>query len=322
MNEQVPFIIYAPLSAYRYQNTSFQRSSALAELFPKTKFIDTTTKETKFSYLSRKLYIHSGIEIVVNEFTPKYMPRDSYVYIESPWLLSFDYIKALKRYNTIILNFVDNLRFSHNRYPHLLRKLKLADIIISTKPKDVGFFRSLGTRAKIQIIDNGVNLKFWPRIPQHEKKLKFDFVFFGSYEKVRRNCLERLADAGFSVAIVGNNWGNCSLVIGGDTFGTELAQFLESGRLAINFLREMNQDSQTTRTMELGSLGIPTIHQASECHRRIFIGCGDCFFQTENFVSDCVRVLQEDRGKLADAQYRVISNDYSYQKIYRDLFFG
>ncbi len=85
-----------------------------------------------------------------------------------------------------------------------------------------------------------------------------DLVFVGTYEKERRASINRLARRGMSVVVYGNGWRRSVLAPEVDLRPQQLAldytRAMHTGKVALCFLRKINRDRITRRTMEIAAM--------------------------------------------------------------------
>lgn len=130
----------------------------------------------------------------------------------------------------------------------------------------------------------------------------YDVIFIGSYENERAQLMEKLASDGISITIFGNGWNKYKnqksrLNIKYDELiGKDYVDALRSAKVALGFLRERNQDTQTSRSFELPASGTATVLQASSTHSELFVDRHDLIlFDTyESLKQSIIQLLNNE----------------------------
>jgi spore maturation protein CgeB len=109
---------------------------------------------------------------------------------------------------------------------------------------------------------------------------RYDLVFVGTVEEERMRGILKLAEAGFTIAVYGNpasrrgaNWEglrHSRIFAGPPAFGFDYARKLHHGKVALCFLRKINRDLITTRSVETPAMGRAMLAEKTEEHDRHF----------------------------------------------------
>jgi spore maturation protein CgeB len=152
---------------------------------------------------------------------------------------------------------------------------------------------------------------------------RFDLVFAGACERERLGSLNALCEAGHSVVIYGGDMGRWrakdlhpGIVSRPATFDQSYVQALHHGKLALGFLRKMNRDQITQRTMEITASGRPMLAEKTSEHDDHFIDGVEYagFRSDEELVALAGRYLADDAARLElgrRARLRCLNSGYS-----------
>lgn len=234
-------------------------------------------------------------------------------------------VRRLPRPPIVIGYSPDDMAARHNNSAWFVQCLPLYDGFITTKSYGVQELSALGCR-NVVFVDNAYDpLQHRPILDATGLPIAFDtdVGFIGSYERDRAEMIEFLARAGIPVVIRGNGWESVkSRQIPGITilpalYGTDYARAISATRINLTFLRKMNRDLQTTRTIEIPACGGFMLAERSDEHARLFRdgheavlfdGPDDLLTKTRLYLDH-----ESKRAAIATAgRTRCIEADYSY----------
>lgn len=219
----------------------------------------------------------------------------------------------------------DDMAARHNNSTWFIQCLPLYDGFITTKSYGVAELTAMGGR-NVVFVDNAFDpLQHHPIATEDGSPIAFetDVGFVGSYERERAGVIEFLARSGIPVTIRGNGWeplavkGIQGITILPALYGSEYAQAISATRINLTFLRKMNRDLQTTRTIEIPACGGFMLAERSVEHIRLFRDEVEAvFFDTpEELVAKTRYYLahEAERAAIASAgRKRCVDSDYSY----------
>lgn len=237
-------------------------------------------------------------------------------------------LRAVRRLSTppIVIGYSpDDMAARHNNSAWFVQCLPLYDGFITTKSYGVQELSAMGCR-NVVFVDNAYDpLQHRPILEDDGSPITFetDVGFVGSYERDRAEMIEFLARAGIPITIRGNGWEPvASRRIPGITilpalYGTNYARAISATRINLTFLRKMNRDLQTTRTIEIPACGGFMLAERSAEHARLFRdGVEAVFFDQADELREKTRFYldhETQRATIAAAgRTRCIESDYSY----------
>ncbi|MEM6515880.1 MAG: glycosyltransferase [Bacteroidota bacterium] len=157
-----------------------------------------------------------------------------------------------------------------------------------------------------------------------------DVVFVGSKEKDRYDHIRFLAENGIKVNIYG--WGKPDaasyheniLFHDRHLFGEEFSAALGCSRIALNFLRKINRDLQTSRSVEIpASKGFMLAERTDE-HLKLFEeGVEACYFSSKEELLEKVEYYlnnKTERDAIAKAGFRrCYESNYTFENRMQEL---
>jgi spore maturation protein CgeB len=219
----------------------------------------------------------------------------------------------------------DDMTVPWNTTPQFFRTLSMYDAYVTTKSYGVTELTALGAR-KVVFSPNG----FDPLLHRpcsdaqgNHPPRDIDIGFIGAYEAERARSILSLCNAGLRVSVYGSGWEHLRsrlpgfLTVNSSVMGPMYAQSLCRFRIALGFLRKINRDLQTTRSVEIPACGVFMLAERSEEHRGLFREGleADYFGSDEELITKARYYLQEPvvRERIAAAgRERAVNGRYSY----------
>jgi spore maturation protein CgeB len=211
----------------------------------------------------------------------------------------------------------------------LKRQLKASlpdwDVFFTTKTFNVPELRAVGVRNPRLIgkaFDPELHRPLEPAAAGDDYE-RFDLVFAGACERERLASLNALAEAGYSLVVYGGDMGgrrpqdvHPSIVVRPPAFGEPYVQAPHHGKIALGFLRKINRDQITQRTMEIAASGRPMLAEKTAEHDEHFVdGVEYAGFRTDDeLVALAEQNLKNDaaRPELGrQARQRCLRSGYS-----------
>lgn len=256
---------------------------------------------------------------------------DKGVFVESSTL---KHIKQVQPSCLIIGYSPDNMAERHNQSQVFLESFPCYDYYITTKSYTIGTLKAMGGK-HILFVNNAYEVSFhhpYSLSLQEKKRLGGQVGFIGAWEEERCRSILYLAQHDIPVRV----WGGGRWLTYKDKYPTltieEQGLFSEDYNKALSafdislcFLRKMNQDLQTTRTMEIPACGSLLMAERTKEHEKLFKdGEEAVFFSTdEELLKLCRYYLShgDERKKIAQAgRKRCLTSGYSnYETIKRAI---
>lgn len=221
----------------------------------------------------------------------------------------------------------DDMYAAHNQSPQFRRHLALYDMYFTTKSYGVAELRSLGCPATAfsgNAYDPHTHRPL--SIGDAERQQYGGAVgFVGSWEAARATSMLRLAREGIPVRVWGNMWErqrerHPNLLIEGRALeGDDYALAINAFDINLCFLRKLNRDLQTQRSVEIPACAAFMLAERTDEHASLFDESREAeFFTSDDELVEKVRYYldhPEQRRRIASAGHaRCLRDGYSYRE--------
>lgn len=239
------------------------------------------------------------------------------------------YPKTLKKIKKMGIKTVswsnDDMYASHNRSLWYTLGVKCYDLVVTQKSYncDPNELPSLGATMLFQdkAFEHTVN---YPVKDCTQFECVHDVVFVGTKESDRYEKIRYLAENGIEVHIYG--WGSVDedakhpnlIFHDRHLYGESFSASLGCSKIALNFLRKLNRDLQTSRSIEIPASKGFMLAERTEEHSRLFKeGVEAAYFDSKEELLEKVRYYLKhptERQQIADAGYkRCFESDYTFK---------
>lgn len=243
-------------------------------------------------------------------------------------------LKYIKRESpsTIIISYSpDNMALRHNQTQQYLETIPLYDHIFTNKSYILDNMRKLGAK-NIHFVNNSYEETFhhpYNLTEQDLTDLGGDVGFVGAWEQERCNSILYLADHGIKVRVFGTSeWQKYKkyspnlIIENHELKGEGYPKSLQAFKISLCFLRKMNFDQQTTRTVEIPACGGFMMAERTDEHLAMFEeGKEAAYFSSdEELLEKCRYYLthEDERKRIAMAgRKRCLTSGYSNEGMIR-----
>ena len=172
----------------------------------------------------------------------------------------------------------DDMNARHNQSQQFLEALPHYDCFITTKTYNVDELGKLGC-PKVVFVDNGFDPDTFRPLPYTEddqRRLGGDVGFIGSFEEQRAEAMAYLAQNGVAVRVWGGGWHRYRKSVPNlrlertEIWGDDYAIACRAFRINLGFLRKINRDQQTTRSVEIPACGGFMLAERTQEHQALF----------------------------------------------------
>jgi hypothetical protein len=206
----------------------------------------------------------------------------------------------------------DDMNARHNQSLQFLRALPLYDAFVTTKSFNVAELRNRGC-PRVIFVGNGYD----PDTSRPLSVSKDDVVrvggevgFIGTYERERAEFMYDLAAHGLEIRVWGGSWEGMKSshpnlrLERAPLYGDDFARACAAFKVNLAFLRKMNRDLQTTRSVEIPACGGFMLAERTREHLDLFEeGTEAEYFDTwDEALEKCKRYLREDAQRAAIAK--------------------
>jgi len=325
-------------------NTCLHRHWALQKIADQIDVVNTSVNKCSLWYrIAYHLFLY-GLSVKLpennreNQIIKEYIDKNVYdiVWIDKGVSIYPETLRYIKRKSseTIIVSYSpDNMALRHNQSQQYLRCIPLYDYIVTNKSYILEDMKMLGAK-KVIFVNNSYEPSFhYPRkLNENDySRLGGDIGFVGAWEKERCDSILYLVDHGMKVRVFGGgHWlkykGYSSNLIIEDhgLYNEDYAKSFKAFKISLCFLRKMNYDRQTTRTVEIPACGGFMLAERTAEHLAMFTeGQEAAYFENDEELLDKCRYYlshEDERRKIADAGLqRCISSGYSNEGMIRGV---
>lgn len=252
--------------------------------------------------------------------------RPDILWLDKALTVQSNTLRTLRRDNPMIKIVgysPDDMGQRHNRMPAFDGHLADYDVFFTTKSFGVAELRQLGCANPV-FVENGFDpVVHRPMLLTAAERDQFgaDITFIGTFEQARYQSMKTLAEAGMPVRVWGSGWDGIESapglrIEGRALYGDDYARVLSASRINLCFLRKLNRDLQTTRSVEIPACGGFMMAERTSEHLALFKEGEEAeFFETDDeLVQKCRWYLDHESERRAVAlagRERCISGGYS-----------
>lgn len=325
-------------------NTCRLRNVALEKIAKKVDVINTNEKPLTLWYrVCNKLFslglpVHLPDRVGENRRIIELAEKNEYdlIWIDKGLTINGSTLRKLKKIQPqakLVSYTPDNMAEHHNQSQNYLDGFGIYDYHITTKSYIIDDLYRMGAQ-KIIFSNQSYEESFhYPReIDENDMaRLGADVGFVGMWEKERMDSILYLTRNGIKVKVFGDEkWNVCANdnanleVNCGGLFNEDYVKSFKCFKISLCFLRKMNRDLQTTRTMEIPACGGFMLAERTTEHLKLFEeGVEAEYFDTdEELLEKCRYYLshEDERLKIAEAgRKRCISSGYSNVETLRQI---
>lgn len=325
-------------------NTCLHRHHALERVADHVDMVRTDERPYSFSQKVANRLFQSGLPISlpdisnINGQIRDLVSRNHYdiVWIDKGLFVrrsTLEFVKKSLPKCKIVSYSPDNMALRHNQSQNYLDSLPLYDFVFTNKSYILDDMRRIGAK-NIFFFNNMFEPDFHKRYELtsiEREELGGDVGFIGAWEKERADSLLFLAQNGVNVKVFGGgkwveyealspNFKAEKRFLSDETYCKSLGAF----RISLCFLRKMNYDLQTTRTMEIPACGGFMMAERTSEHLALFAEDREAVFFSDNneLLEKCRYYLshEQERAQIAEAGYqRCYASGYSTTESIRSM---
>ena len=320
-------------------NTCLHRHWALEKVAHHIDVVNSSIKYNLWTRIANRLFLY-GLPIRLpdlNEVNKQIIEKINafnydIVWIDKGIIVYPETLKEIKKKSpkTKIVSYSpDNMALRHNQSQQYVECIPLYDYIITNKSYIIEDMKRLGAK-NVTFVNNSFSEDFhkpYELSEEERNELGGDVGFIGAWEEDRCKSILYLVDHGVKVKVFGDaKWNkyarySTNLTIVGRLLKNEdYCKSLHAFRISLCFLRKMNFDTQTTRSVEIPACGGFMMAERTDEHLSLFEENKEAvYFSTnEELLEKCLFYLkhEEERRKVAEAgRVKVISAGYSNESM-------
>lgn len=255
------------------------------------------------------------------------IPKGNFIYPST--------IKCIKKRlpKAVIISWsLDDMYAWHNRSVYYTLSLPLYDFVVTTKSFNVSELVLIGAKDVFYLNQPYSKQYHKPMLSKHSK-FKHKVLFIGHAEDARFQSMLLLAENGIKVNIYGPGWASkkyrdkhSNLVIHErQLIGTDYAEAISNSTVTLCFLRKLNRDLHTSRSVEIPACNGFMIAERTSEHLEIFEENEEAvYFSDDNELLEKVSYYlgnEVERVNIQQSGYqRCISSGYSYDDMFDKIF--
>jgi hypothetical protein len=221
----------------------------------------------------------------------------------------------------------DDMYARHNQSRQFRAHLRFYDAYFTTKSYGVAELKALGI-SRVMFSGNAFDPYTHRPLPvsaADRERWGGSVGFIGTWEGARARSMLRVASAGIPVRVWGGIWERQRTthpnlrIEGRAIYGDEYALSINAFDLNLCFLRKLNRDLQTQRSVEIPACGAFMLAERTDEHLALFTEGREAeFFDSDDELIDKLRYYldrpQERRRIAAAGRERCLRDGYSYQE--------
>ena len=326
-----------PFSSYSGFNTSIQRVNSLETLGHEVTMLDENSYNQnilsklvdrfhkKLFKLGFNLSPKPNIELLKAILQSLEMGGYQIIFLDKCLVLDSNSLSHIKKAigSGIIIGFSpDDMSARHNQSIEFVSAIPIYDLFVTTKSYNVKELSEFGVKQVLFVNNSFCESSFHPIKVSNEDYILYgaDVGFIGSYEEERARSIYYLASNGIHVRVWGNGWekfkySHPNLKIEyHELINEEYLKAQASIKISLGFLRKMNRDLQTTRSVEIPACGCFMLAERTNEHLSLFEEGSEAefFSSNEELLDKCRFYLanEEKRSAIARAGLKrcLISN--------------
>ncbi len=332
-------LMLAPVSGYDGFNTSLHRLQALRSLGVEAEVVDSSAPAQSglpaFSVRLRAWLFRKGFPVAIADpgadaarlLSAANSDSCELVWLEKALTIDAAHVRAVRRAapGSMIIGFSpDDMHARHNQSLQFLDALPHYDAFLTTKSFNVDELRRAGC-PRVLFVGNGYDPSAFRPMPvsgQDIERLGGDIGFIGSFEQDRLDTMQALAEQGLRVRVWGNGWDrvpdvHSNLVIERRPLrGDDFAKACSAFKINLAFLRKLNRDQQTTRSVEIPACAGFMLAERTPEHLGMFTEGEEAefFSSVQELAGKCRRYLQDGAARESIARrghQRCVRDGYS-----------
>lgn len=221
----------------------------------------------------------------------------------------------------------DDMYGRHNRSLYYDKGLPYYDIVFTTKTYNLEELKAMGAKRTELFLDSyNENIHKPISLTNEEEKLyRCDVGFIGSYEEDRAERMLYLAKHGIKINVWGNDWEEWAgkhpnLVIKNKhLYNDEYPKAINATKINLCFLRKINRDEVTSRSVEIPACGEFMLAERTKRHLEFFEEDKEAVFfgSNEELLEKVKKYLADENARLkiaAAGRERCLKSGYSMRE--------
>jgi hypothetical protein len=270
-----------------YGSTSVQRAEAFRQLGHTVQFVPKDGGLEREATLYRRLRYRLGYPCEVSGENRRLVEavretKPEVAWIEKSLTIWPETLRLIKKLlppqSRLVWFSADDMMNPRNQSAYWRRGFRQYDVHVTTKTHNIDDFIRIGARGVVFMPKSYDPHTHRPILLSEEDHIRYasDVTFVGHYERERWQSLCLLASHGVSVRVWGDGWKNVKApapllrLEKHPLYGEDYAKAISAAKISLCFLRKMNRDRQTARSIEIPACGAFMLAERSEEHQALF----------------------------------------------------
>ena len=221
----------------------------------------------------------------------------------------------------------DNMVKRHNTSLFFNKSIPLFDVHFTTKSNIIKELYNKG--AKKVVFLNQAYSKYDHYPEPYDKEYDYDIIFIGTAEKERYDSLCFLASNGLKIDVFGNRWKNFPIIKNlkihnKPLYGYKYRKAISSSKINLCFLRKINDDLQTARSIEIPACRGFMLAEMTDEHSKLFKEDSEAVFfsSNEELLNKVTYYLKNEkkREKIKNSGYKKVTKfNFSYDDVVKRI---
>ena len=324
-------------------NTCLHRHWALEKMAHHIDVVNASIKYNLWTRILNRLFLY-GLPIRLpdlDEVNKEIMGRTNtcnydIIWIDKGTIVFPETLRDIKKHSpkTKIISYSpDNMALRHNQSQQYVECIPYYDYIITNKSYIIDDMKKLGAK-NVTFVNNSYSEEFhkpYELSEEERNELGGDVGFIGAWEEERCKSILYLVDHGVKVKVFGDaKWNKYAkyspnlTIMGRLLTNEDYCKSLSEFRISLCFLRKMNFDTQTTRSVEIPACGGFMLAERTDEHLSLFEENKEAayFSSDKELMEKCIYYLtnEEERRKIAAAgRERALTSGYSNEDMIRNF---
>lgn len=307
--------IYKSSLSVIYRWHCIHEENVIERIFNKAKF------PLDLDGLNRRLYQ----KVLADKPDVIFIPKGNYIFPKT--------LRKIKKNlpNIKIVSWsLDDMHAWHNKSMWYHLGLKYYDLVVTTKSYNVPELKNAGAK-NVFFVNQAYSEEFhYPIIDNHSSDYSHDILFIGHYEKERWESIKYLAKNDLIINVYGPGWSRVTQsenvrIHNKVLVGLDYSRAISSSKITLCFLRKINRDLHTSRSIEIPACKGFMLAERTDEHIELFEEDKEAsYFSSDQELLEKTKFYLANnslRNEIAQRGYeRCLSSKYSYKEMFEKIF--
>lgn len=296
---------------YSEGTTSKMRANQLNQILKPKNFevIDTHIPFFKTHSTLRSLgfrYKRGPLIRNINNYIQKLIKEDHFdlIWVDKGVFITLKTIILLRARTKKIVHFTPDMAFYGNQSKHFKNSINYYDYVITTKSKELDFYKNYVSKEKIVLVTQGFDAQIHKPFHTFQEKDNA-IVFIGLAEPSRIEIAEKIVSHNLSLKLVGKGWeafvekhktSTNLIFLGKAIYSEDYSRLISSSKFGLGLLSKQFPELHTTRTFEIPACGTALLTEKNIETQTFFKDSEAIFYENDDdLVAKVKYYLAEDK---------------------------